>query len=94
MRSASRSADSPGIAVTNWGREKTRVLFFAVGAKDIFVHVKLRKKPRIKTDLYLRFEDLLVKGRGAGGNVVTRHRVSSVRGISEGVYRNRLEAGH
>jgi len=73
--------------------EKTRILFFSVGAKEIFVHVKLRKKPRIKTDLYLRFEDLLVKGRGAGGNVVTRHRVSSVRGISEGVYRNRLEAG-
>lgn len=69
--------------------EKTRVLFFAPGEAGVFAHVKLRKKPRIKTDLYLKLDEFLVKGRAAGGVVLTRHKVSSVRPISEAVYHNR-----
>ena len=69
--------------------EKTRVFFFEPGDSGVFAHVKLRKKPRIKTDLYVRFDDILVKGRGANGVTLTRHRVSSVKAISEVVYSNR-----
>ena len=71
--------------------QSTRVYFFAPGAAGLYAHVKLRKKPRIKTDLYVRFDDLLVKGRGANGVTLTLHKVSSVRPISENVYCNRLE---
>lgn len=69
--------------------EKTRVFFFEPGESGLFAHVKLRKKPRIKTDLYVRFDDILVKGRGANGVTLTRHKVSSVKSISEAVYVNR-----
>lgn len=71
--------------------EKSRVLFFLPGSQGVFVHVKLRKKPRIKTDLYFRLHDMLVKGRSAAGVVLSRHKVSSVRGISENVFQNRTE---
>ncbi len=71
--------------------EKSRVLFFAPGEAGLFAYVKLRKKPRIKTDLYVKFDDFLVKGRSAGGVVLTRHKVSSVRPISEAVYTHRTE---
>lgn len=71
--------------------DRTKVYFFAPGDSGIYAHVKLRKKPRIKTDLYVRFEDLLVKGRSANGVTLTQHKVSSVRPISENVYCNRLE---
>ncbi len=71
--------------------EKSRVLFFAPGEVGVFAYVKLRKKPRIKTDLYVKFDDFLVKGRNAGGVVLTRHKVSSVRPISEAVYTHRTE---
>src|SRR5690606_16219279 len=71
------------------GRSKqTQVHFLSSGPKS-FVHIRLRKKPRIKTDLYVRFEELLVKGRSANGVTVTPHAVSSVREISETVYCNR-----
>lgn len=71
--------------------ERSRVLYFAPGAQGLFVYVKLRKKPRIKTDLYFRLDDVLIKGRGAAGVVLTRHKVSSVRAVSETVYLNRTE---
>ena len=71
--------------------ESTKVFFFTPGAEGVYAHVKLRKKPRIKTDLYVRFDDILVKGRGANGVTLTRHKVSSVRAISESVYCNRLD---
>ncbi len=74
------------------GKKGTRILHFSQGDGD-FVHVRLRKKPRIKTDLYLALDDYLVKGRGAGGVIVTRHKVSSVRRISENVYHNRTGGG-
>ncbi len=57
-----------------------------------FCYVRLRKKPRIKTDLYVDFEEYGVKGRGAAGVVLTRHKISSVRSISERVYLERLRA--
>jgi len=70
------------------GRSKrTRVLFMSLGS-PCYVHVKLRKKPRIKTDLYLSFEDLLKKGRSAAGILVTKHKVSSVKEISGAAYLN------
>lgn len=69
--------------------KKKRVLLFAVG-NGVCAHIKLRKKPRIRTDVYLRFDDLLVKGRGAAGITVTKHRASGAREISEAVFCNRL----
>ncbi len=73
------------------GKKGTRILFLETG-EGSHAHVKLRKKPRIKTDLYVRFDDQLVKGRGAGGVVLTKHKISSVKGISEQVYTNRVQA--
>ncbi len=72
---------------------KTRVFLFLPGESGIHAHVKLRKKARIKTDLYVCFDELLLKGRGANGNVLTKHRVTSARQISETVFRNRLDLG-
>ena len=67
----------------------SRVLFFQPsGAR--FCYVRLRKKPRIKTDLYVDFEEYAVKGRGAAGIVLTRHKMSSARQISERVYCDRV----
>ena len=67
----------------------SRVLFFQPsGAR--FCHVRLRKKPCVKTDLYVDFEEYAVKGRGAAGVVLTKHKISSVRQISERVYLERL----
>ena len=67
----------------------SRVLFFQPsGAR--FCHVRLRKKPRVNTDLYVDFEEYAVKGRGAAGVVLTKHKISSVRQISERVYLERL----
>ncbi len=71
------------------GKKGTRILFLETG-EGSHAHVRLRKKPRIKTDLYVRFDDQLVKGRGAGGVVLTKHKISSVKGISEQVYVNRV----
>jgi topoisomerase-4 subunit A len=69
--------------------KQTRILFIS-SSERCFVHVKLKKKPRIKTDLYLCFDDILVKGRSANGVVLTKHKVSRVKGISEAVYSNRV----
>ncbi len=70
------------------GKKGTRILYLSEG-EGHFVYVRLRKKPRIKTDLYVRFDEHAVRGRGAGGVTLTRHKVSSVREISQGVYENR-----
>jgi hypothetical protein len=50
----------------------------------------LRKKPRIKTELYVQFDELLVKGRAARGVLLTKHKIASVRPISQKVYCQRL----
>jgi topoisomerase-4 subunit A len=69
--------------------KRTHILFFS-SSEGCFAHVKLRRRPRIKTDLYLRFDDILVKGRSANGVLLTKHKVSRVKRISEAVYLNRL----
>ncbi len=73
------------------GKEKhgTRTLFFQP-ADVRFCHVRLRKKPRIKPDLYVDFDAYAVKGRGAVGVTLTQHTMSSVRRISERVYMQRV----
>ena len=70
---------------------KARLLYLSLGDGHQ-VHVRLRKKPRVKLDLYLAFDDLLVKGRGARGNVLTKHSVLRVNPISERVYNDRTRA--
>ncbi|MFH2000542.1 MAG: DNA gyrase/topoisomerase IV subunit A [Planctomycetota bacterium] len=65
--------------------EKPNVLFFSPG-EGPYLFIKLRKKPRIQTEIYVNLDEQLVKGRGSGGNVVTRHRISSVRPISKEKY--------
>jgi hypothetical protein len=60
-------------------------MFFKPG-EELYVHIKLRKKPRIRTNRYFTFADQLVKGRGAGGNIVSKHKISSVRSISKDNY--------
>ena len=67
----------------------TRILLFIPGKDELFAHLKLRKKPRIKTDVYLQFSDYLVKSRGAAGVTVSRHKPSSARQISATVFENR-----
>lgn len=69
---------------------KTKIYYLSTGS-DRYAHVRLRKKPRIKTDLYVRFDEHLVKSRGANGVTLTPHKISSVREISENVYCNRLD---
>ncbi len=71
-------------------REKSaRIFLVSQGAGHLY-HVKLRKKPRIKTDLYISINDYPVKGRGANGITLTKHMVSSVREITPRVYENRM----
>ena len=67
----------------------SRVLFFQPSDAR-FCYVRLRKKPRIKTDLYVDFDEYPVKGRAAAGVVLTRHKMSSARQISERVYLDRV----
>ena len=70
--------------------KSTRVLLVTTDTK-LCAHVRLRKKPRIQTDLYVDFENYRVKGRGAIGNLLTRHKPSSARTISRRVYSNRVQ---
>ncbi|MCB9477038.1 MAG: DNA gyrase/topoisomerase IV subunit A [Deltaproteobacteria bacterium] len=72
------------------GAKKARILYLSIG-EDQFAHVKLRKKPRIKTDYYIRFDEYLVKSRGAGGVTLNKNRVSSVSELSKLQYANRME---
>jgi len=77
-------------------QEKSALILQVSQQGGHFYHVKLRKKPRLKkTDLYLAIDDYLVKGRGAGGVIVTKHKVASVRKITPLVFENRMakEAG-
>jgi topoisomerase IV subunit A len=68
--------------------KKPKVLFCAPG-QEIFVYVKLRKKPRIRTNHFYDLSEHLVKNRGAGGNLISKHKISSVRQISAQVFENR-----
>jgi len=61
--------------------QKPKVLFCEPGPEK-YVYIKLRKKPRIHTDRYFNFGDLLIKGRDAGGNTVSKHKISSVKAIT------------
>ena len=70
--------------------KSARVLFLQPG-DEIYVHIKLRKKPRIQTNRYFNFTDQLVKGRGSGGNVISKHRISSVKKISKENYEKKTE---
>ncbi len=70
------------------GKKGTRIFYVSKG-DDQYAYVRLRKKPRIKTDLYVRFDELAVKGRAAAGVTLTRHKISSARPISERVYLDR-----
>jgi topoisomerase IV subunit A len=70
-------------------RDQTKILLFLPGIEDLYAHLKLRKKPRIKTDIYIDFSEHLVKGRGAGGVILSRHKPSSARQISGNVFENR-----
>jgi len=70
-------------------KEETRILLFLPDGPESYVYLKLRKKPRIKTDIYLNFADYLVKGRSAGGVIISRHKPSSARQISAVVFGNR-----
>jgi topoisomerase-4 subunit A len=65
--------------------KKPRVLFCEPGAEKT-VFIKLRKKPRIRTDRWFDFGSQLVKGRDAGGNSLSKHRISSVRAVSREQY--------
>ncbi len=71
------------------GKAAGKILYLSIGDEQ-FAYVKLRKKPRIKTDLYVRFDEILVKGRGAGGVTVSKHRASSASAISRNVYCDRI----
>ncbi len=73
------------------GKEKngTRTLFFQSDAAR-FCHVRLRKKPRIKPDLYVDFNAYTIKGRAAAGVTLTHHKMSSARRISERIYSKRV----
>ncbi len=72
-------------------KKGAKVLFLSA-QHPCYVHLKLRKKPRIKTSVYLNFDDFLVKNRGAGGVTVTKHRASSASAISERVFTNNTGA--
>lgn len=69
--------------------KEPKVLFFN-SEEDSCVFIKLRKKPRIKTEYYFDFREQLVKGRGAGGNVLSKNKVSSVRKISRDTYEKKI----
>ncbi len=73
--------------LTPHAKKGARVLFFS-SENPCYAYLKLRKKPRIKTDLYINFEDLLVKNRGAGGVTVSKHRPLRADAISARVYMN------
>ncbi|HSR50719.1 MAG TPA: DNA gyrase/topoisomerase IV subunit A [Acidobacteriota bacterium] len=72
--------------------KKAKVLYFAPDDESRYVFVKLKKKPRIKTELYEDFEEYLVKGRGAAGNIITKHAPLRAEEITERVYCNRTGA--
>jgi len=72
--------------------KKPRVLFFKPG-EDIYLHVKLRKKPRIRTEWYYNLADQIVKARSAGGNVLSKHQVSSIRTIPRDAFEKLVEEG-
>ncbi|HSR66460.1 MAG TPA: DNA gyrase/topoisomerase IV subunit A [Acidobacteriota bacterium] len=72
--------------------KKSQVLFFAPAEESRYLFIKLKKKPRIKTELYEDFEEYLVKGRGAAGNIVTKHAPLRAEAITERIYCNRTGA--
>ena len=75
------------------GKKKngTRTLFFQSDTAR-FCHVRLRKKPRIKLNLYVDFDAYTVKGRAAAGVTLTHHKMSSARRISERIYSKRISS--
>lgn len=70
---------------------KTKILFVSTDP-DCRVHIKLRKKPRIKIDIYLDFNEQLVKGRQARGVIASRNSALWAKPITDRVFENRTGA--
>ncbi|MBZ0273449.1 DNA gyrase/topoisomerase IV subunit A [bacterium] len=76
-----RDKDYPLIPKSKGGR-----VYYLSDGDEKFALVKLRKKPRIRTEIPVRFDDFLVKGRVAGGVTISKHKISSVQEISRNKY--------
>ncbi|MCB0430951.1 MAG: DNA gyrase/topoisomerase IV subunit A [Flavobacteriales bacterium] len=70
------------------GKEGSRILYFSAnpnGEAEV-VTVHLRPKPSLRrTQMDLNFADVMIKGRGAGGNIVTKNAVRKVVKKEEGI---------
>ena len=71
------------------GKEGSKVLYFTANpnGESELVMVNLRPKPKLKkTRIEVDFGELSIKGRGAGGNILTKNAVSKIiqkeRGVS------------
>jgi len=71
--------------LTSNAKKMPNVLFLSPG-EEFYVHIKLKKKPRIHTSRYFDFTEQLVKGRQAGGNIVSKNKISRVKTISKEKY--------
>lgn len=69
------------------GKEGSRVLYFSAnpnGEAEV-VHVQLRAKAKLKKLKFdADFADMAIKGRGAKGNILTKHIISKIRLKEEG----------
>ncbi|MBF0430832.1 MAG: DNA gyrase/topoisomerase IV subunit A [Fibrobacteria bacterium] len=63
------------------GKDNSRVFYFSLSPRQTSekVLVKLVPKPRIKKEFTVKLSDYEVKGRGSGGNIITKYSVKSVR---------------
>ncbi|NLB63169.1 MAG: DNA gyrase/topoisomerase IV subunit A [Fibrobacter sp.] len=72
----------------NVGRKgKNKVLYFSSnpnGEAEV-VEVFLRNRPRIKLNFEVDFSEIIIKNRGAMGNIVTKYPVRTIKKISAGV---------
>ena len=63
------------------GKDGSKVLYFTAnpnGESEVLI-VNLRAKPKLKkTKFELDFGDVSIKGRAAGGNILTKHTVSKI----------------
>ena len=63
-----------------------RILFFGKETDGNCVLIRLKKKPRIQTKRYFDFIEGLVKSRSAGGTIISKHKISSIKAISRTLY--------
>ena len=70
------------------GKDGSKVLYFTAnpnGESEVLI-VNLRAKPKLKkTKFELDFGDVSIKGRAAGGNILTKHTVSKIIQKEKGV---------